>query len=107
MPRLSKGAPDTLTSSVPRSRPGGTVTLQSLTRSGHLSMSEEMMPTRQTTDDRSIRFGPGDAGYLAVIDKRFNKRFRAEASRSRAMHATGHPDTDLANPALNTSGVPW
>jgi hypothetical protein len=42
-----------------------------------------MMPTRQTTDDRSIRFGPGDPGYLAVIDKRFNKRFRASPDSER------------------------
>src|SRR5258706_8665571 len=51
-------------------------------------MSEEMMPTRQTTGDRSIRFGPGDPGYLAVIDKRFNKRFRASPDYVRLVSST-------------------
>jgi hypothetical protein len=41
----------------------------------------QMMPTRQTTDDRSARIGPGDPDYLAVIGKRFNKRFRARPQR--------------------------
>ena len=46
------------------------------------------MPTRQTTGDRSIRFGPGDPGYLAVIDKRFNKRFRASPDYVRLVSST-------------------
>src|SRR6266540_6320397 len=38
------------------------------------------MSTRQATDDariESIRIGPDDPRYLAVVDKRFNKRFSA------------------------------
>ena len=38
------------------------------------------MSTRQTTDGTrfvSNRIGPDDEGYAAVVDKRFNKRFRA------------------------------
>jgi hypothetical protein len=38
------------------------------------------MPTRRTAADtpaESIRVGPDDAGYRAVVDKRFNKRFVA------------------------------
>jgi hypothetical protein len=40
---------------------------------------EEPMSTRHTTDDtqtESIRIGPDDSRYLAVVDNRFNKRFR-------------------------------
>jgi hypothetical protein len=103
------------------------------------------MSTRQGTDRRleSVRIGPDDPRYLAVVDRRFNKRFRAspdyvrlvsstdqvvaavgeavregrrlavraEACRSRVRGAMGafinHPHTDLADPALNTSAVPW
>src|SRR5258707_11503958 len=38
------------------------------------------MSTHQTTDDtqtESLRISNGDPRYLAVVDKRFNKRFRA------------------------------
>jgi FAD/FMN-containing dehydrogenase len=158
------------------------------------------MSTRQTTDDmriESIRIGPDDPRYLAVIDRRFNKRFSASPDYVRLVGSTdqvvsaveeavregrrlvvtsgghclegfvsdpevrviidvspmkrvyydakrgavaveagatvgetfralletwgvviplgeypeigmgGHPDVDLADPALNTSGVPW
>jgi len=47
-----------------------------------------MMPARQATGDRSIRYGPGDPGYLAVIDKRFNKRFRASPDYVRLVSST-------------------
>src|SRR5712671_7769067 len=47
-----------------------------------------MMPARQATGDRSIRYGPGDPGYLAVIDKRFNKRFRARPDHVRLVSST-------------------
>jgi hypothetical protein len=129
------------------------------------------------TTDELIKIGPEDPRYLAVVGKRFNKRFRArpdyvrlasstdqvvsaveEAVRATASAQRGsildiacttgwldpqeeaknlawvrsfygelfaesggvpvpgeaydgtfinHPDTDLADPALNTSGVPW
>jgi FAD/FMN-containing dehydrogenase len=38
------------------------------------------MSTRQATDDtpmESVRIGPDDLRYRAVVDKRFNKRFTA------------------------------
>ena len=38
------------------------------------------MPTRQTTDDGvsdAVRIGPSDPRYVAVVERRFNKRFRA------------------------------
>ena len=49
------------------------------------------MSTRQTTDDtriESIRIGPGDPRYLAVVDKRFNKRFRASPDYVRLVGST-------------------
>src|SRR6266851_3960238 len=46
------------------------------------------MSTRQATDD--IRFGPGDPRYLAVVDKRFNKRFRATPDYVRLVSSTDH-----------------
>ena len=49
------------------------------------------MATRQTTDDtrtESIRIGPGDPRYLAVVDKRFNKRFRASPDYVRLVSST-------------------
>src|SRR6266853_3344800 len=47
-----------------------------------------MMPARQATGDRSIRYGPGDPGYLAVIGKHFNKRFRASPDYVRLVSST-------------------
>ena len=44
------------------------------------------MSTRQETDD--IRLGPGDPRYLAVVDKRFNKRFRASPDYVRLVSST-------------------
>jgi hypothetical protein len=40
---------------------------------------EKTMSTRQATDDasESLRIGPGDPRYRAVVEKRFNKRFSA------------------------------
>ena len=49
-------------------------------QSKHCSFPEETMSTRQPTDDppvESVRIGHEDPRYLAVVDKRFNKRFRA------------------------------
>src|SRR6266571_7999541 len=49
------------------------------------------MSTRQTTDDpqiESIRIGPGDPLYLAVVEKRFNKRFSASPDYVRLVSST-------------------
>jgi hypothetical protein len=49
------------------------------------------MPTRPTTDDtqiESIRIGPGDRRYQAVVDKRFNKRFSARPDYVRLVSST-------------------
>ncbi|HXO20997.1 MAG TPA: FAD-binding oxidoreductase [Thermoanaerobaculia bacterium] len=49
------------------------------------------MSTRQTTDDtrvESIRIGPDDPRYFAVVDKRFNKRFRASPDYVRLASST-------------------
>jgi hypothetical protein len=49
------------------------------------------MSTRQTTDDtrfESIRVGPDDPRYLAVVDKRFNKRFSASPDSVRLISST-------------------
>src|ERR1700682_401445 len=44
-----------------------------------------------TPDDapiESIRIGPGDPRYLAVVEKRFNKRFRASPDYVRLVRST-------------------
>jgi hypothetical protein len=49
------------------------------------------MSTRRPTDDtriESIRIGPDDPRYLAVVDKRFNKRFRASPDYVRLVSST-------------------
>jgi FAD binding domain-containing protein/berberine-like enzyme len=49
------------------------------------------MSTQLTTDDtpiESIRIGPDDARYLAVVNKRFNKRFRASPDYVRLVSST-------------------
>ena len=49
------------------------------------------MPTPHTTDDiriESSRIGPGDPRYLAVVEKRFNKRFRASPDYVRLVSST-------------------
>src|SRR2546422_9771104 len=49
------------------------------------------MSTRQTTDDtriESIKIGPDDPRYRAVVDKRFNKRFRASPDYVRLVSST-------------------
>jgi FAD binding domain/Berberine and berberine like len=49
------------------------------------------MSTRQTTDDNwieSIRIGPDDPRYLAVVEKRFNKRFSASPDYVRLVSST-------------------
>ena len=49
------------------------------------------MSTRQTTDDtglESIRIGPDDPRYLAVVEKRFNKRFSASPDYVRLVSST-------------------
>jgi hypothetical protein len=46
---------------------------------------------QQTTDDtrtESIRIGPGDPRYVAVVEKRFNKRFRANPEYVRLVSST-------------------
>src|SRR4051812_21975395 len=50
----------------------------------------ETMSTREATDlpIESIRIGPGDPRYLAVVDKRFNKRFRASPDYVRLVSST-------------------
>src|SRR3990172_2328373 len=74
-------------------------------RLGHLRACypEVTMSTRRTTDDTrldSARIGPDDPRYVAVVEKRFNKRFRASPDYVRLVGSTD-------DPALNTSGVPW
>jgi aclacinomycin oxidase len=52
---------------------------------------EETMATRQRTGDtpiESIRIGPGDPQYRAVVDKRFNKRFSASPDYVRLVRST-------------------
>jgi FAD/FMN-containing dehydrogenases len=49
------------------------------------------MSTRQATDDpqvASIKVGPDDPRYLAVVEKRFNKRFRASPDYVRLVSST-------------------
>ena len=49
------------------------------------------MSTRQTTDNtriESVRIGPDDPWYLAVVDKRFNKRLRANPDDVRLVSST-------------------
>ncbi|MPZ21639.1 MAG: FAD-binding protein [Luteitalea sp.] len=49
------------------------------------------MATRPTTDDtmfESVRIGPDDPRYLAVVDKRFNKRFSARPDYVRLVTST-------------------
>jgi hypothetical protein len=49
------------------------------------------MAIRQTMDDKqikSIKIGPDDPRYRAVVDKRFNKRFSASPDYVRLVHST-------------------
>jgi hypothetical protein len=49
------------------------------------------MTTRQITNDtsiESIRIGPDDPRYVAIVDKRFNKRFRARPDYVRLVSST-------------------
>ncbi len=49
------------------------------------------MSIRQPTDDRrieSVRIGPDDPRYLAVVDERFNKRFSARPDYVRLVSST-------------------
>lgn len=49
------------------------------------------MSTRPTTDDSQVessKIGPGDPRYLAVVDKRFNKRFSARPDYVRLVDST-------------------
>jgi FAD/FMN-containing dehydrogenase len=49
------------------------------------------MATRQTTEDReteSVRIGPDDPRYRAVVDKRFNKRFTASPDYVQVVRST-------------------
>src|SRR2546428_10108728 len=57
----------------------------------HCCYPEETMSTRQTTDDtriESLRIGPDDPRYRAVVDKRFNKRFSASPDYVRLVSST-------------------
>ena len=50
-----------------------------------------MMPPRPTTEDTDIessRIGPDDPRYLAVVEKRFNKRFHANPDYVRLVSST-------------------
>jgi aclacinomycin oxidase len=50
-----------------------------------------MMLTQQTTggpQNESVKIGPDDPRYLAVVDKRFNKRFSANPDYVRLVHST-------------------
>src|SRR3954471_757665 len=50
-----------------------------------------MMPPRPTTQDTEIessRIGPDDPRYRAVIEKQFNKRFRANPDYVRVVSST-------------------
>jgi aclacinomycin oxidase len=50
------------------------------------------MSIRQRTDEarvESIRIGPDDPRYRAVVDKRFNKRFTASPDYVRLVSSTG------------------
>jgi aclacinomycin oxidase len=56
-----------------------------------LVYTEETMSPRHTTDDtriESVRFGPDDPRYLAVVGKRFNKRFSARPDYVRLVSST-------------------
>jgi len=49
------------------------------------------MPTSQTTGDahiESLKIGPDDPRYLATVEKRFNKRFRASPDYVRLVGST-------------------
>jgi hypothetical protein len=49
------------------------------------------MSTQQTTDDtriESVRIGPDDPRYRAVVEKRFNKRFSASPDYVRLVSST-------------------
>ena len=46
------------------------------------------MLTPDDTPIESIRIGPGDSRYLAVVEKRFNKRFRASPDYVRLVRST-------------------
>jgi aclacinomycin oxidase len=49
------------------------------------------MPTREETDDNPVdsgKIGPGDPRYLTVVEKRFNKRFRASPDYVRLVSST-------------------
>ena len=51
------------------------------------------MPTQQgtgETETESVRIGPDDPRYLAVVEKRFNKRFRANPDYVRLVTSTDH-----------------
>src|SRR2546427_8671545 len=57
----------------------------------HCCYPEETMSTRQTTDDtriESLRIGPDDPRYRAVVDKRFKKRFSASPDYVRLVSST-------------------
>src|SRR5438093_3888195 len=57
----------------------------------HGSSPEDTMATRQTTDDTPIessRIGPDDPRYLAVVERRFNKRFSARPDYVRLVSST-------------------
>lgn len=69
------------------------------------------MSTPQAADDtriESIRIDPDDPRYLAVVNKRFNKRFTASPDYVRLVSSTDQvvSAVEEAVKELNTSGAP-
>ena len=61
-------------------------------------MSNE--PTIDSTTPEAIRIGADDPRYLAVVDKQFNKRFRARPDYVRLVHSTAQA-TSAVQDAVN------
>jgi FAD/FMN-containing dehydrogenase len=58
---------------------------------GTLRYPDQTMPIREKTDENPIdsdKIGPGDPRYAAVVEKRFNQRFRASPDYVRMVSST-------------------
>ena len=58
------------------------------------------MTRRLATDDtwtESVRIGPEDPRYLAVVDKRFNKRFSARPDYVRLVRSTDQIESAIGD----------